>query len=170
MILRPQLFERLYMILDAFFSLLNAAILVALGVYAAKRYVVPALKTEMIAHKVYKLNLESEYNSLEYTEQQLHEQIVAQKVLYKDLTQKIEHWNSVFAQTEQQKVSQYKIMQIELARKYEYQEAQRALYRTQKRIMPAAIAQAQRELEQIFDVESAGQEYISHVLDSMRKN
>ena len=156
--------------IDALFNVLNFALLLALGVYCFKRYVIPALKTEIVADKVDKLNLEHEYNSLEEAQQQLQEQMKAQEELYKDLKIKVHSWNQAFSQAEQQKIALHEQLLSELIHKYEYQEAQKTLYRVQKKIMPQAITKAQQELEQKFQSPQAGLVYINQVLDAMRKN
>ena len=156
--------------IDALFNVLNFVLLIVLGVYSFKRYAMPALKTEMVAHKVDKLNLEHEYSSLEEAQQQLHEQMKAQKELYKDLEVKVRYWNQAYTHAEQQKIAMREQLQSELIHKYEYQEAQKALYRVQKSIMPHALSKAEHELEQMFQAPATGVPYINHVLDVMRKN
>lgn len=155
--------------IDAIFTLINIAILVAFSTYIFKSYIAPFLQREIEdeRHEMLELckardMLEQEAHALVDRGKQSEEECVS-------LTAKVDAWQMAVVKAQEQKRVLHQQHKKELTVQYHRQRMFREMQRMQSRGLPQAMAQARLELYEHFQTTDAGQVYMKDVVEETQK-
>jgi len=151
-------------ILDLAFSLLNFAIVLAVGVYVFKSYVGPQLREKIVQEYTDFMNVHNEHRSLMLEQQTLEEEILDQEDQAALLFKKINQWrNMVEISTQAELLAQEKTKKS-LAEYYVQQSRQYALHKAYRDIGPLVVHKLEQDLKKRFSDPQEGHAYIARIL------
>jgi hypothetical protein len=155
--------------IDFIFHIINFGLLIALGVYAFKRYALSSLRQEMTTEELAHAALQKRLDSLKKQESHLLLAAQHQKALYEDQLKKIDIWRAATAVIEQEHQARLRVIAEKTNKrhcdKWEYQ--QRAAIEAM--VMPRALAGAERELIQLFASPERAERFTAVLVNLMKK-
>lgn len=147
-----------------FFKLVNFGIILFLGAYLFKRYVVPSIRAQMQADTHMFASLQKSYHMLMRHYQLLDKEIEDDRYVQADLKQKIMRWRAHLKQKERELEDERVRRTKRLAHLVARQEKEISTQLLYQQILPTAVNQARDQLEKEFAQESAQEQYLNRVM------
>jgi len=149
------------------FRILNFALLIAVMAYFFKRYAYPALKADQEAQEARKKSLEQERELLGQAQEQLDAQLKMQEQGWLELQKKMELWQQAFAHQARAVAAERAQWQATIDQQMQERERIMSEMALQRAVLPAAVAQARRELEKTFASAEQGEQYLASLIKKM---
>jgi hypothetical protein len=151
------------------FRFINFGVIIALLLYAFRRYGLPRILHQIEANKRYQDNLDSERAELDVAQIALDKQMHAQEQHCVSLSQKIDQWNRVvLSDLRQKEIQAQDTMQITQERR-KRQSAQYTIEKTRAVLSRCIENKLKEELIAYFADEKVAQKYLQHTLSSIEK-
>jgi hypothetical protein len=154
---------------DTLFHVINLMLLVAIGVYIFKRYIIPALSNEMdqelTTHTLLRHEREDLIGAQHETQRAIHEQ----DQLCKTLMLKVDQWHSVIAQQKNERAEQLAHTRHLAQQRTELQAHNYALYSAQKKVAPRLKKIITHELRGYYNNQEHAQSYITNIVHYIHK-
>jgi hypothetical protein len=155
--------------IDFIFHILNFVLLIGIFVYLSKRYLVGALRRDIVSERLSRATLSHRLEELCRKEQHIIDASVHQKEHYQQLLDKMRQWQKQVNAEHNLEREQQKITVMMAEKRYQelvdYQK--QAILCNQ--ILPEAIRQAHHELEVRFSKGNEAQQYTATLFDYMSK-
>lgn len=151
------------------FRLINFAVAIGASCYAFKRYVIPMITSD-IDQRQKDLNLlHAKSVELAKQEKDAKQAIADQQHLYQRLHKKLEQWNTVFNATVVHRNREKQQLINALMQKAVQQQNYITTRHAQKKVLPAALHDAQVALTKQFQDSANAQSYIEKLIAHMRR-
>ena len=154
--------------IDIIFALINFAVVVALLVYAFKKYALVQLKEAIVKSYHDFVNLHDEHRQLLQDQQNLEESIVMQEDRAKMLFKKVNQWrNTVDLEAKADQAEQDHLRDDADAKASE-QARQYALKSMYNQVAPLVVSKLEQELQDRFSKPDQVHQYIGSLLKELR--
>jgi F0F1-type ATP synthase membrane subunit b/b' len=156
-------------ILIFIFKLINFIIVIGLGIYLTKKYVIPFLEQEIAKYQESIQRLHTAKEQLDVQQAHIDQQRLMQEQLAQELTQKIHEWHRVVSTTKQQHEVERDARRSTLIQEYMTCQQTNAQEQIRQTIAKKVFAQMNQELQTTFTPKQRGQEYLHDVIKAMRQ-
>ena|SRR5581483_165336 len=151
------------------FNWLNTAIVIAIGIYVFKRFLIPNISQAIKVQFLFVRNLKETYQQIILEQKRVTEEIEAQKQFCHELIQRMHVWESIFAEEIIRKEQQRKSNQENIVKKYKIQLDNRVAEMTRKKITPEVIALLEKELSAYYSDAKHAHAYVDHLFKYLAK-
>lgn len=155
--------------IDFFFNIVNAALLIWLFKTIFKKNVIPSIRVQIRAQQETKEHLVSSITQLETAEVAIDKEIIDQEHLYSELEQKVMRWKQVYKTEKNEEAIQRKRIIEHIEHKRARQNMNFMYSKTQEIILPQAIQKARSELMELFKNSERSNAYITHIIEHLEK-
>ena len=156
-------------VLSIFFKLLNFGILIGLGVYVFKRYLLPSIGQEIAENQEALQQLQRNNEQLKEDQKKVEARLDEQAALCLSLGSKIERWKLAHDNHLRRQQESCQQLRQKIEKKVAVQEQNLAREMLNKKVLPGAIVQAQELLQKTYESESEGRQYILHVMKYLER-
>jgi F0F1-type ATP synthase membrane subunit b/b' len=157
-------------IIAIIFRVINFLVLIALGIYAFKKYALELIRADMSAEQEHLDGIKARAQELQQEKRDLEKGIKEDARACSLLREKITTWHSV-AEQESHAFRAEREGRIEIVKGRAEKQAQAIeLYRRQRVIVPAAIEKAQTLLEKTFASKDRAHSYVQQVIAKMEES
>lgn len=152
------------------FRIINFLILIGLGVYFFKKYILVRIKQGIEEKKRKKLAFEQEQVKTQYAVQNLEQQLKNQQVEYAHLFERVTVWRNAVEHQQKQEHERNSVEEKTIAVRSEQKiEALKKRHYYQE-VMPRAFARSREELETYFAHTEHQRAYLAHIFNVLGKN
>lgn len=155
--------------IDAIFHILNFSLLGGLVWYGARKYLLPTLYQQMNEQEVERLIGAKKLDALHKQHHTLQEAAVHQQELFNQLSVKIDRWRSAMNRLHDQQKEEHQHAVAKLRTRRAQQQAYQKLVATKALVVPVALQEAQRELQEHFADTQRQQQYMAQVVAVLKK-
>ena len=151
------------------FVCINFAVFIALCVYAVKNYLLPFVYARTLSEQLHHTALVKRKELLAKQQTSLEREIVHQKYLYTILSEKIERWAQLIAQSKKVKTHTFAQYAHDAVQRRQQQLRYQEKIALNRYILSPAVTEARAELLTHFQSPPTAQKYNAHIFEYMHK-
>jgi len=152
-----------------FFRILNFAVLIAVGWYVGKKYIISMVQTKIAERQSRLKNLGQEYVQLKLKQRSLDQYMMEQEKLTQALISKAQRWKLLVDEYHVRRQAEGLQLKKEVERRMTVRTEQAAFMALQHEVVPRALMQAEQELTAYFSQEKHGRLFIDALVHKVER-
>lgn len=158
------------LVIAIIFKLVNFAVIVSLFIFLCKRYVMPWIYAALEEKKKVVDDLEHMINVLHAEHESLNRNIQAQETLHKELTLKLERWNSSFEKLKKQYEQQKEKRRLELVRINDLRAHAIMVQKIERIVVPEVVSKLTEQLKAHYSNQHKGEAFVDYIVTHISKD
>lgn len=155
-------------LITSLFKILNVIVLCGVGFYFFKTRVLSMIRDMIAQKKQEEKSLQNEKRSLKSKLKTIEDEIIEQQVLCAHIKENVGKWREVVAEEQKMVEREEQTRIVDQEKRVMRQSEYLAALKLQQKVLPQALENAKRELEEQFTPQR-GYEYLQHTIRYMRK-
>ena len=151
------------------FRIINFMILIGVGIFLFRRYVLPGLRADYNKDTAFKHNLEQQKRTLEEQAYELDARTAKQVIKGDYLAQRTIAWEHSIAEKKNARATEKKEREVQLAQVYRKQYQEIEAHALKKQVVPQALQQAHKKLVDEYSDSSHGKQALSLLIKHIQE-
>jgi len=151
------------------FQFINFGVLITIFGYGIKNYIIPLMKKKIADRRQMLHDLEKQNRSLKGKEQSLKHEIQEQEDLCRRMQENIMQWRLVVERDKKTQQQIWEEQQRHIGESIRVRQEKLAAYRLQQQILKKALKGAEIKLQEQFESEKNGKQFLDDIMDHVRR-